>query len=113
MKPVHGEVSFFDNGTVIAGIDDETPYEINTSSVKEALVKAGVGCGLIYLKLTDDINPNEHILCRFSMSGLKEAGELCKIINYYIKTGKAIFSEKTDESICKKCGRPFVEEMSV
>jgi len=113
MQPARGEVSFYEDGTITVGSGSENLFETNASKVKEALVKAGVGCGLLYFKLNENTGPDEHILCRFSMSGLKEAGELCKIINYYIKTGKAIFEEKPDQSICSKCSRPLIEEMSV
>jgi len=113
MQPARGEISFYEDGLITVGSGSEISFKINASDVKEALVKAGVGCGLLYLKLPEAQNPDEHILCRFSMSGLNNAGELCKIINYYIKTGTADIPDKPDESICKKCGRPFIEEMNV
>jgi len=122
MQPEYGIVTFFEDGAItVQSAGDavnahdagDVIYKTDASNIKEALVKAGVGCGLIYLKLNDGITPSEHILCRFSMSGLKNAGELCKIINYFVKTGTAIIPDTQEESICKKCGRAFIEEMNV
>lgn len=119
MQPVPGELTFSEDGVlrrVSAGAvgqgDKDAPdaaFEIPASQVKEALVKAGVGCGLLYIKT----EAGDRILCRFTMSGLKRAGDFCKIVNYYIQTGIAAIPDKTEKQVCEKCGRPMIDEISV
>ena len=55
----------------------------------------------------------DRILCRFTMSGLKQAGEFCKIVNFYNDSGVAAFPEDTEKRACEKCGRPMISEISV
>ncbi|MCL1877487.1 MAG: ABC transporter ATP-binding protein/permease, partial [Defluviitaleaceae bacterium] len=55
----------------------------------------------------------DRVLCRFSMSGLKQAGEFCKIVNFYIESGEAAFPDEPEKFVCEKCGRPMIEEISV
>ena len=83
---------------------------INVFDVEEASVVAGVGTGLICLQMKsgDDI-----LLCRFTMSGLKPAGEFCKLVNYCVQTGAVHIPEVKERFSCPKCGHPFVEGMSV
>ena len=112
MRPLRGSLVFYEDGAIKNESDGEKSEELSASLLSEALVKAGVGCGCLYVKFKDEAEA-ERVLCRFTMSGLKEAGELCKIINYYIKTGTAVIAEKPAVTICDKCGRPFIEGMSV
>ncbi|MCL2433484.1 MAG: ABC transporter transmembrane domain-containing protein, partial [Clostridia bacterium] len=78
-------------------------------AIKEAVVLPGVGCGLLFAKYHDG---TETVLCRFTMSRLKEAGEFCKIINHYIKTQANPEIDKKEETICPKCNRPLIENVS-
>jgi ATP-binding cassette subfamily B protein len=66
---------------------------------------------LIFLKHEDE-SP-DIILCRFTMSGLKNAGEFCKIVNYYLQTGQALIPETVEKEVCEKCGRALIEGMNV
>jgi len=113
MQPDKGEVSFNESGMINVTLAGENIYSINASGVTEALVKAGVGCGLLYIKLNEDNDRAQRILCRFTMSGLKDAGELCKIINFYVKTKKAVIPEDPEVHYCKKCERQLMEGMTV
>jgi len=70
-----------------------------------------VGCGLLYAK--DKEGEANRILCRFTMTGLKKAGDFCKIVNYYIQTGIAEVPDKIKPRACAKCGRPLIEEINV
>jgi len=108
LKPVHGALVFTESGAIESRVDGQILYAVAAAQAKEALVKAGVGCALLYLKLQDE---TEQILCRFTMSGLKAAGEYCKIVNYFIQTGIAAIPEAPERAVCEKCGRPLVEGM--
>jgi ATP-binding cassette subfamily B protein len=55
----------------------------------------------------------EKVLCRFSMSGLKEAGEFSKVVNYYVQTKIVLIPEEKEIHYCETCGRPLVEGMKV
>ena len=83
---------------------------VDVMDVEEAGVVAGVGTGLVYLRMKSG---DELILCRFSMSGLKPAGEFCKLVNYCAQTKAVYIPEIKEQFKCPKCGRPFVEGMSV
>jgi len=107
MKPFSGELVFTEDGRITAGGEG-----FSAADAEEVLVKAGVGCGLLYVKLKEGENGNkERVLCRFTMSGLKSAGEFCKVVNFFIKTGKADIPDKPEMQNCAKCGRSLVEGM--
>ncbi|MCL2351035.1 MAG: ABC transporter ATP-binding protein/permease, partial [Firmicutes bacterium] len=90
------------------------PLAIPASEVEEAGVVAGVGAGLLFVKMKSDSEiKEERILCRFTMSGLKPAGEFCKLVNYCSQTGDARIPETKERRTCPECGRPLVEGMSV
>lgn len=110
MQPSSGELSFSEDGIIKSVSEGKTLFEIYPSQVKEALVKAGVGCGLLYIKMA---GAEDRVLCRFTMSGLKKAGDFCKIVNYYIQTKTAYIPEEAKRECCEKCGRPLIEELSV
>jgi len=78
--------------------------------VEEAGVVAGVGTGLIFVNLKSG---EDLILCRFTMSGLKPAGEFCKLVNYCTQTGAVQIPEDKERHACPKCGRTFVEGMTI
>ena len=126
MSAGSGKIIFREDGTISAEEGGEVKHSFLAKDVEEAKVRAGVGCGLLFLTFkgpesdtpedsADDAKKNQHhlILCRFTMSGLVPAGELCKIVNYYIKTGVAAFPEKVEKRSCEKCGRPLVKDLSV
>ena len=104
MGPGSGDLCFDEDGTVRAGHG-----EYNAADIEESGVIAGVGCGLIYIKMKDE---SEIVLCRFTMSLLKPAGEYCKIVNYYAQYGVADIPEESEKLVCEKCGRMQVEGMN-
>jgi len=115
MNPGQGKLIFNENGKIILeeGTQSQT---FTTDNVDEVEVRAGVGCGLLFLKFKAEEGaeaPNNQILCRFTMSGLNPAGEFCKIVNYYIKTGVAVFPEEVEKRVCEKCQRPMVMDITV
>ena len=115
-QPGGGTLSFSEDGIIILEGEGASPVTISAGTLEEVLVKAGVGCALLYIKQkvgegTD--TTKDRILCRFTMSCLKKAGDFCKIVNYYIQSGIAEIPEETEKRICEKCGRPLVEEINV
>lgn len=104
-EPEGGTLSFSEDG-VIRGAD----INIDASGLKEVLVKAGVGCGLLYVNQKD---AEDKILCRFTMTCLKKAGDFCKVVNYYIQTGISIIPKDVEQRLCEKCDQPLMQEVKV
>ncbi|MCL2406973.1 MAG: ABC transporter ATP-binding protein/permease [Defluviitaleaceae bacterium] len=104
MQPTVGELIFDESGKITCG-----DRNYNADAVEEALVKSGVGCGALYLKMRDG---SEVVLCRFTNSGLKLAGVFCNVVNYRVKNGIAIIPDEVEKRVCEKCGRPYVEGMN-
>lgn len=109
MQPANGTLSFDETGRIVSRIGDEVLMELTAEDVAEASVIAGVGCGLLYIKKTDK---SDLLLCRFTMSAMKAAGEFCKVVNYFIQTKEYAAPDEEETPICEKCGRPLVEGMS-
>ena len=115
-QPELGHLSFSEDGVIHVENPGEAAYTIHTSEVEEVLVKAGVGCGLLYVKMKDDKDSSgDRILCRFTMTCLKKAGDFCKVVNYYILSGSstAYIPEDKEKRVCPECGRPLMEEVTV
>lgn len=109
-QPETGTLTFSEDGIIRVNGYGEDEYTIDASLLEEALVKAGVGCGLLYVRYKEG---QDRILCRFTMSGLKRAGDFCKVVNYFIQTGTAIIPEKTEKRVCPECGQPMMDEINV
>jgi ATP-binding cassette subfamily B protein len=110
MNPLEGQLIFAEDGSISTHADGKEMFRLYASEIKEAVVKAGVGCGVIYTKAE---GKDDRILCRFSMVGLKQAGEFCKIVNFFIANGTTAFPEKEVKRVCEECGRPLTPEISV
>ncbi len=110
MQPVTGSLKFNESGLITSSTDNKTLLSISANELSEASVIPGVGCGLIFAKMNDD---NEILLCRFTMTAMKAAGEFCKVINFYAQTKQYVEPEEHEDVLCEKCGRPMVEGMSV
>lgn len=110
MNPTAGRLIFSEDGNISAEENGEKKFSFPAKDIKEAKVQAGVGCGLIFAEY--EAAP-DRVLCRFSMSGLKPAGEFCKIVGFFIETGKAAFPDEPEKLVCDKCGRHMISEISV
>ncbi|MDD2502736.1 MAG: ABC transporter ATP-binding protein [Clostridia bacterium] len=109
MQPVKGSLNFNESGQISSSIGDKTLLTLSAKELSEASVIPGVGCGLLLVKMNDD---SEILLCRFTMSAMKAAGEFCKVINFYAQTKQFVLPEEEEETLCEKCGRPISEGMS-
>jgi len=105
-----GTLTFAEDGTITSTENGQVLFTMPAKGIKEALVKAGVGCGLLYAKYED---APDRLLCRFTMGGLKQAGEFCKIVNFYNLQGVAYIPDAPEKRICEKCKRPMVAELNV
>jgi len=112
MNPVTGKLIIDENGMIRAEEAGWVRFRLNASDMKETIVMPGVGCGLLYAEFEDE-NTQDRVLCRFTMSGLKPAGEFCKIVDYYKATGTLFIPEVAEKHDCEKCGRPLVTDISV
>lgn len=110
MKPVNGILSFDEAGFITSSIDNEKLLKLSADDIEEVLVMAGIGCGLLFVRKK---NEEEQILCRFTMSAMKAAGEFCKIVNFYVQTKQFVAPKEKERQICEKCGRPLIEGISV
>jgi ATP-binding cassette subfamily B protein len=110
MKPGSGELQFNEQGNIAVLWGGNKTDDLCAQGIKEAAVIAGVGCGQLFVTMEDD---TEKVLCRFSMSGLKEAGEFSKVVNYYVQTKIVLIPEEKEIHYCETCGRPLVEGMKV
>ncbi len=110
MKPGKGELQFDEQGNIAVLWQGSHTDSFPAENVKEAAVIAGVGCGLMFVTMNDD---TDKVLCRFSMSGLKEAGEFCKVVNYFVQTKTALIPDEKEVHYCKNCGRPLMEGLNV
>jgi len=110
MKPGKGELQFDEQGNIAVSWQGTKTDSFSAENVKEAAVIAGVGCGLMFVTMADD---TDKVLCRFSMSGLKEAGEFCKVVNYFVQTKIALIPDEKEVHYCPNCGRPLIEGMNV
>ena len=110
MTHTAGQLAFAENGTISCVENGQTLFTMDAKEIKEALVKPGVGCGLLYAKFED---APDKVLCRFTMSGLKIAGEFCKIVNFYNMSGNAYIPDEVEKTLCDKCARPIMAELKV
>jgi len=112
MNPVTGKLIIDENGLIRAEESGWVKFRLNADDMKETIVMPGVGCGLLYAEFEDE-NTQNRVLCRFTMSGLKPAGEFCKIVDYYKTTGTLFIPDVIEKHDCEKCGRPLVTDISV
>lgn len=110
MSPAEGRLAFDEEGFIRALHNGVEVMRFNARDARELAVVAGVGCGLLFAKMKDE---SERVLCRFTMSSLKRAGEFCMIVNYFIQTGALAIGEEAEKPRCEKCGRPLVEGMKI
>lgn len=109
-QPADGTLEFLKIGKVNCLLNGKKLYELDLNNVSDIKVEAGIGCGFIFVKLNDG---DEKVLCRFSMSAMKTAGDFCQSVSFYIQTKQCVFPEQVAKQSCEKCGRTVVEGMTV
>ena len=110
MNPAEGQLTFFEDGSIVCEEKGSRLFLISANDFNELKVQPGVGCGLIYAGSEETGN---RVLCRFSMSGLKPAGEFCKVVNFFKLTGKADMPDEKEDLVCENCGRARIAEINV
>ncbi|NMP36871.1 MAG: ABC transporter ATP-binding protein [Clostridiales bacterium] len=103
-----GTVTFAD-GIVCACADSREEFSRNLEGIKEARQFTDIGCGRLELvpEGCDDFSQNLTV-CRFSMASVNDIGELCKVINHYIKHGKITEVSHNEAQRCPECGKPLI-----
>lgn len=110
MEPGRGSLSFDERGMITSTFQGTVALELSADKVEETVVVPGVGCALLMAKMQEG---EDLLLCRFSMSSLKPAGEFIKMVNYYKQSGNVAIPDEVEAQVCPKCGRPFMEGMHV
>lgn len=105
-----GEIVFRDN-TITSSCSDEVIFTASLDNIESAAVRTYVGCGELELirKNNSDDYCDSLTVCRFSMNCVEEIGELCKVVNHYLKTGEETEIDRNDFHFCPKCGRHYAK----
>ena len=96
-------------------VSDEGEEKFYLDNICEAVQITDVGCGILELKPVggrDDGSDNIRV-CRFSMSCVKEIGELVKVLNHYFENGTLLEMNTEDLPVCPKCHRHYARGMRV
>ena len=99
------------NDRIKAFDDNESAFSIPLTEVNELKVTSNIGCAFIECKH----NGEDRILCRFTMNCLNDAGEFCKIANYFIQNGCIAENINFDKELteCPECGRKLIQNTNV
>lgn len=121
-RPCDGELTF-DDGVLTAAIDGSEVFRRGVDDAAELKQFTDIGCGRLelVLKAPDGkageaaaLPDEENVrVCRFTMSMVNQAAELCKLVNYYIETGHTGQIAHTEKNRCEKCGRPLMADIEV
>ncbi len=96
---------------ITASDDAETVFSIPLAEVNELKVTSSIGCAFIECRH----NGEDRILCRFTMSCMNDAGEFCKVVNYFLQNGfidENIVVDK-EHTECPECGRKLIQNTNV
>ncbi len=105
MRPTSGTLTFEEGGRIVSAVGGDVLREVDAKDIEEAVASAEVGSGLIFVRLKDG---NDVLLCRFTLSAMKAAGEFCKVVNYFCQTGVWTAPEAEIKQYCDRCGRAFL-----
>lgn len=121
-RPCDGELTF-DDGVLTAAIDGSEVFRRGVDDAAELKQFTDIGCGRLelVLKAPDGkageaaaLPDEENVrVCRFTMSMVNQAAELCKLVNYYIETGHTGQICAYGKNRCEKCGRPLMADIEV
>lgn len=105
-----GELKYTDD-MLLAYENKIIRYSVSISEIKHVKLTMNIGCAFLECKKNGD----DFIICRFSMSCLKEAGEFAKALEYAIQNStdmgfyESEITKVKESTECKKCGRKLVE----
>ncbi len=117
----------FSEGALMASIDGTEVFRQSVQGCAELKQYTDIGCGFLELVLRDpsagedraegDVKtlPEEENIrvCRFTMSAVLDAAEMCKIVNFYIETGHEGSLARHEKTQCERCGRPLMGDIDV
>lgn len=89
---------------ILIYIDNNLKNEYLIDDFSEIICQQHIGSSMV-----QGITKSEEIICicSFSQELFLRFAELCKIIDYYIRTGEFISETDNDEPACMKCGMPL------
>ena len=99
----------FEGGKIKKSDENELTTEYSLENISEVCVFAGVGCGSMEMRKNGCGDEDNILLCRFSMTCMKQALEFCKMVNAYLKTGEE-YEAEFDDGRCPNCGRPMLPD---
>lgn len=111
-KPCRGALTW-ENNVIYADVDGVEVFRRSLKDVAELVQFGDVGCGRLELKLPDQGNEHNIVVCRFSMSHVDEIGEFCKVVNHYLQTGKRLDIDYKVLQRCETCGRHLIPGLSI
>lgn len=111
-KPCHGHLSFAD-GKLTATIDSREIFSHSVDGAAELKQLTDIGCGTLELVLNPQDESENLRVCRFTMSAVDDMAELCKVVNYYLETGRESRVVHLEKHHCETCGRPLAKGMDI
>ena len=104
----------WDGKTITAAADGQVIFERQLTGGEELKQGSDIGCGRLELCLNESDGPEDYLrICRFSMTHVNEIGELCKLVNYYLKRGgTAEIQIDEAQHRCPQCGRNLLPGMN-
>ena len=94
---------------------DEKEEKFYIDNIAEAVQITDIGCGRLELRPTGSAEDGSDniTVCRFSMTCVKEIGELVKVLNHYFESGEFLEINTDDLPVCPKCHRHYARGMNV
>ena len=104
----------WDGDTITAAIGDQVIFKHQMTGTEELKQGTDIGCGRLELCLNvSDTSADYLRVCRFSMTHVNEIGELCKLVNFYLKHGvTADMQMEAAQHRCPQCGRNLLPGMN-
>lgn len=102
------------NSYILRSLDgQEEKFYID--NIAEAVQITDIGCGRLEFKPVggNDDGSDNITVCRFSMTCVKEIGELVKVLNHYFESGEFLEINTDDLPVCPKCHRHYARGMNV
>ncbi len=110
----HGTLHLSDDGFLVKNLEGKEE-KFNIHEMEEAVQLNHIGCGTLELRPRGGAaDGSENIfVCRFSMSCVREIGEICKVLNHFYETGEMLSVNTGDIPRCPKCGRHYPRAINI
>ena len=104
----------WDGDTITAAVGNQVIFKHQMTGTEELKQGTDIGCGRLELCLNASDTPADYLrVCRFSMTHVNEIGEMCKLVNFYLKQGvTADMQMEAAQHRCPQCGRNLLPGMN-